>query len=212
MLVNESVSSCPCIFSVCLWVSRNTVISRVILLLFPGKAVNVLLASQTSIHRTSPYLCRQVFSLFEKEVLPVLSSLPRGVIQNDCNDHNVIVSESGSQVHAIIDFGDMVHSCRVFDLAICLAYALLDTDASVVESSRKLCLGYCDTIPINGTERAILYTSVMARLCQSVVMSSYSYSKDPGNEYLLVTAEPGWRLLSTMLAMSDEDKKAINGQ
>eukprot|EP00049_Salpingoeca_infusionum_P002996 m.62137 g.62137 ORF g.62137 m.62137 type:complete len:118 (-) comp11894_c0_seq2:350-703(-) len=90
--------------------------------------------------------------------------------------------------------------------------ALLDTDASVVESSRKLCLGYCDTIPINGTERAILYTSVMARLCQSVVMSSYSYSKDPGNEYLLVTAEPGWRLLSTMLAMSDEDKKAINGQ
>lgn len=53
---------------------------------------------------------------------PVSASLPQQVIQNDANDHNIVVDATGDKVAGIIDFGDMVRTSRVNELAICIAY------------------------------------------------------------------------------------------
>jgi hypothetical protein len=41
-------------------------------------------------------------------------------------------------------------------------------------------------------------------------MSSYSFSKDPSNTYLLVTAKPGWVALEHLMAMTAEEIAAFN--
>lgn len=63
----------------------------------------------------------------------------------------------------------------------------------------------------------IFQTMVASRLCQSLVMGAYTYSLDPGNEYLLTTAKTGWGLLERVWTeKSDEEiiscwNEAING-
>ena len=39
-------------------------------------------------------------------------------------------------------------------------------------------------------------TTDNSRYAQSLVMGAYSYSQDPGNEYLLITSKTGWDTLS----------------
>jgi Ser/Thr protein kinase RdoA (MazF antagonist) len=53
-----------------------------------------------------------------------LADLPQQTTQNDANDHNIVVDASGNAVAGIIDFGDMVHTARVNELAICIAYGV----------------------------------------------------------------------------------------
>src|SRR5437667_9151469 len=55
------------------------------------------------------------------------SSLRFSVIHNDANDYNILVSQRSEQrVNAILDYGDVVHTATVCDLAIALAYVMLD--------------------------------------------------------------------------------------
>ena len=63
---------------------------------------------------------------------PRLPDLRRSAVHNDANDHNVIVAGEGDvwsrhqRIAGIIDFGDIVHSFVAADLAIAIAYAVLD--------------------------------------------------------------------------------------
>ena len=72
---------------------------------------------------------RSIPDPFRSDIEPLLPGLPQGVIHNDGNDYNVLVEPSGdwgNQVSGVIDFGDMVHSCRINELAVACAYAMLD--------------------------------------------------------------------------------------
>src|SRR5947207_4093257 len=53
-----------------------------------------------------------------------LARLRRAVVHNDPNDYNLLVS--GRSVCGILDFGDAVYSYAIADLAIAIAYAVLD--------------------------------------------------------------------------------------
>jgi len=88
-------------------------------------------------------LVEAAFTAFEAQVLPLASQLPLAVIQGDFNDANIIVgekkkrstsmagtTEAGSRsqkvgVVGVIDFGDMVKSWRVNEVAIAVAYAMV---------------------------------------------------------------------------------------
>jgi len=54
-------------------------------------------------------------------------------------------------------------------------------------------------------ERRLVRTCVAARYAQSLVMGAYSYSQDPGNEYLLITAKTGWKTLSDFWSVEEAD-------
>ena len=51
---------------------------------------------------------------------------------------------------------------------------------------------------------AVLPCLVAARLVQSVTMSAFSHSKDPTNDYLLITAKTGWDALRLVTGMEEE--------
>src|SRR5262249_31314148 len=75
---------------------------------------------------------RHLTERFERDVTPLLPALRRSLIHNDANDHNVLVEDGTDRarrhrrVVGIIDFGDMVYSCTVGNLAVAAAYVLLD--------------------------------------------------------------------------------------
>jgi Ser/Thr protein kinase RdoA (MazF antagonist) len=68
------------------------------------------------------------YQLFENNVVPQLSKLRQSVNYNDANDYNVLVSSDVSDPHVtgVIDFGDVVYTHTINELAIAIAYAIMD--------------------------------------------------------------------------------------
>ena len=68
-----------------------------------------------------------VLDEFCVRVKPRLAELRHGLLQADFNDANIVLAPDNQSVGGVIDFGDCVHSARVFDVAICMAYAMLSS-------------------------------------------------------------------------------------
>lgn len=87
---------------------------------------------------------------------------------------------------------------------------MLDKE-DLLATAKHIIKGYVAHRPLEDREQRLLHTLTMSRLAQSVIMSAYSFSKDPTNEYLLVTAKPGWRALEQLLAMDEPTIAKFNG-
>ncbi len=136
------------------------------------------------------------FDNFCNNVLPAMSACPQQVIHNDSNDYNLLTTTANrhTRCSGLIDFGDMVYSYRVCDLAIAMAYALFGQH-DVVTAARAIVAGYERCLALQSAEKDILYYLITARLVQSLLLSTQSYRANPDNDYLLVSARPAWELL-----------------
>ena len=97
-------------------------------------------------------------------------------------------------VAGIIDFGDMVHTYAVCELANALAYLVIDAGdpARIVE----IVAGAYDRVnPLSNAEADALYDFLALRLCLSVTMAARQRGQDPGNAYLGVTENAAWAYL-----------------
>lgn len=132
---------------------------------------------------------------FEQNVVPLLDKLRRSVIQNDANDYNIIVGggddlySRNQQVIGVIDFGDMVHSYTVANLAIAAAYAILDKPDPLAAAAR-IVAGYHAEYPLTEVELMALFGLVQMRLCVSVCMSAYQQQQRPDDPYLAISQQP----------------------
>ena len=59
------------------------------------------------------------------------------MIHGDANDYNILVDAAGARVTSILDFGDMVHTATVCDLAIALAYVMLDKQDPIAAAAPR---------------------------------------------------------------------------
>jgi 4-aminobutyrate aminotransferase-like enzyme/Ser/Thr protein kinase RdoA (MazF antagonist) len=137
---------------------------------------------------------------FEAQVLPALPNLRTSIIHNDANDYNVLVSEAGSearQVVSIIDFGDMVQTATICELAIAAGYAMLGK-ADPLAAAARVVSGYHEVFPLTEAELEVLYPLICIRLCVSVVNSAYQRQIEPDNEYLTISEQPAWALLEQL--------------
>ena len=127
----------------------------------------------------------------------ILPGLRHGVIHNDANDHNILVSDDGSSVSGVLDLGDAVWSVLVNELAVAAAYAALDTTdpLAVIESVRA---GFEETHPLFEGERAVVLDLVALRLATSVALSAHQSRLDPDDLYLTVSEAPAWALLGAL--------------
>ena len=122
--------------------------------------------------------------------------LPMQVIHNDLNDYNVLIGEDG-RISGIIDFGDMVHSYRICDLANALAYLILGREdwAKLIISVLR---GFLTQQPLSEKEIELLPDFLQFRLCLSVCMAAKGRKADPNNEYLSISEEPAWAALERL--------------
>jgi 4-aminobutyrate aminotransferase-like enzyme/Ser/Thr protein kinase RdoA (MazF antagonist) len=128
-------------------------------------------------------------------------ALRHGIIHGDANDYNILVDESGSRVRTILDFGDMVYSATVCDLAIALAYVMLGKQDPVAAAAQVIA-AYYESRPLTESEIDALYTLAATRLCMSVCYSAFQAREAPENhEYLNITNGPAWTLLQQLAGM-----------
>jgi 4-aminobutyrate aminotransferase-like enzyme/Ser/Thr protein kinase RdoA (MazF antagonist) len=145
-------------------------------------------------------IATRVLDAFDTRVQPQLALLRAGVIYNDGNDHNVLVDGPGpldQRVVGLIDFGDLVHSNLVADLAIAAAYALLDKP-DPVEAVAHVAAGFHSVLPLEEEEIEVLDTLVRTRLAVSVVNAAWQRRSSPGNEYLTISEQPAWDALERL--------------
>uniref|UniRef100_UPI00257F9671 aminotransferase class III-fold pyridoxal phosphate-dependent enzyme n=1 Tax=Candidatus Borrarchaeum sp. TaxID=2846742 RepID=UPI00257F9671 len=137
---------------------------------------------------------------YKINVLPNLSNLRTSVIHNDFNDYNVIVNRGKSPNQyqfGIIDFGDMVYSHTIFELAVATTYAILGKKNPIKEAAHVI-NGYHSVYPLNELELELLFNLICTRLCMSVSIAAYQQKIEPENEYLKVSEKPAWETLKLL--------------
>lgn len=130
-----------------------------------------------------------------------------GVIHGDLRHHNIIVKpdESGNnEVSGILDFSLLMNGCFVYELAISIAYFMLE-NPSPLDAGGALVAGWESIMHLNQEEKDSLFLLVLGRLCQSLVLGRYNAQKYPDNKYLLKTTKGGTELLTKLLEMGKED-------
>jgi 4-aminobutyrate aminotransferase-like enzyme/Ser/Thr protein kinase RdoA (MazF antagonist) len=148
-------------------------------------------------------LVEGVLEQWTSVVAPLLPSLRCGVIYNDANDHNVLVSEpptAPQRVTGFIDLGDVVESCVVCDPAIAVAYAMLGKPNPLTAAAHVVA-GYHEAYPLTEDEIEALFPLACARLATSVSLAASRQRDEPDNEYLFVSEAPAWETLERLAAV-----------
>jgi 4-aminobutyrate aminotransferase-like enzyme/Ser/Thr protein kinase RdoA (MazF antagonist) len=134
-------------------------------------------------------LIQQLRTEFERHVTPLLPVLRRGLTHNDANNFNLLVGggddlySRDQNIVGLIDFGDMVYSYAISDLAVAIAYAILDKPDPLAVAA-QIVKGYHAACPIKDDELAALFGLVTMRLCMSACIAAHQQSRRPDNEYL----------------------------
>ncbi|MEM7532161.1 MAG: aminotransferase class III-fold pyridoxal phosphate-dependent enzyme [Chloroflexota bacterium] len=148
-------------------------------------------------------LVQKFLTRYQLQSADKVQELRQAVIQSDANDYNVLVemNERGDQhVSGIIDFGDMVHTSVVCEVAIAVAYVMLNK-VDPLTAAANVVRGYHSVYPLTEDELAVLFDLICMRLCTSVVMAAQQIKSNPDNDYLLISNQPAWRALEQLDAI-----------
>ncbi|MFW9863104.1 MAG: phosphotransferase, partial [Candidatus Thorarchaeota archaeon] len=142
-----------------------------------------------------------VMSIYDKHVVPRMPDLRASVVHNDANDHNVLVSNPYPLEEArfgILDFGDMVLTHTVNELAVAIAYAILGK-ADPIGAASHVVKGYHSKYPLTEIEIELLFPLILARLATSIAIAGYQSQLEPDNKYLLISQKEVWDLLRRLM-------------
>jgi 4-aminobutyrate aminotransferase-like enzyme/Ser/Thr protein kinase RdoA (MazF antagonist) len=145
----------------------------------------------------------KLVSRFEEHTTPFLSDLPCSIVHNDTNDYNILAGggtdpysrnpatdRRGFQsIVGLIDFGDMVYSYTISDLAVAIAYVMLDKP-DPLRAAAQVVKGYHAAHPLIENELCMLFGLALMRLCMSVCIAADQQASQPGNDYLGISQDP----------------------
>ena len=139
-----------------------------------------------------------LFARYAAQVQPRLSGLRASVLHQDANDYNVIVEPiQPDSIAGLIDFGDMCHGRTVNELAITLAYALMDVP-DLYAAMTAVISGFAEAFPLQEAEADLVYDLMRMRLVGSVCISSRQSRLHPENGYLTISQAPAFALLERL--------------
>lgn len=104
-------------------------------------------------------LVQQVLNEFHEKVLAYSNEFAKGFIHGDCNEHNIVVAKVSPEsdefrVNGIIDFGDTCYTLYVYELAITIAYMILQS--CELETAGYVIAGYQQLRIIPDNEKEVL--------------------------------------------------------
>ena len=156
-------------------------------------------------------LVGRILDGFEAYAQPALENLPRQLVHNDLNPHNIVVDpETCDRVAGIIDFGDLAFTARVNDLAIAAAYQVGDSDDPLAPAC-DLIAAYHSAAPLEAAEAEVLFDLMATRMVMTIVISSWRALRHPENrEYILRNHAGAAARLRRVAGLSrDEARKQI---
>ncbi len=126
--------------------------------------------------------------------------MPLSVIHNDANDENVLCSqgEAGEwRMTGLLDYGDMLKTHTVNELAIACAYAILGTDDPLAVAA-AITGGYHQARPLSEIELQVLFPLICLRLCVSVTLACRAAAEDPHNRHRLTSRQAAGEMLTRL--------------
>jgi hydroxylysine kinase len=132
---------------------------------------------------------------FITEVIPRLGPLRTQAVHNDLSTDNLLVSSDASRVTGILDFGDLVHTQLVNDVAIAASYQLSEKPDPTNEAI-EVVAGYHATNRLSQEEISLLPQLIAGRvLIWNIIPKWRSAKASENNAYVLRNADRAWSLL-----------------
>lgn len=137
---------------------------------------------------------------FRDSIAPSLAPLPTQVVHADFNPHNLLTDpENPTRITGILDFGDMVRTPRICDLAVAASY--LVNPQEPLSLLVPLVTAYHARLPLLREEIALLPDLITARMLITLTISNWRAARYPENaDYIrrnAHTARTGLKALRT---------------
>lgn len=150
-------------------------------------------------------LCAETLARFEANVLPRLAALRWQVIHNDLNPGNVLVEPTSGRLSGVIDFGDIVYSPLVVDVAVACAYLLKQGEDPLVDVCAFI-ESYSDVRPLTEEETGVLFDLIQTRLAMTIMIARWRAARYPENRDYILCSEPDARKMLAVLGQADADE------
>jgi hypothetical protein len=150
--------------------------------------------------------CEKHLDVFEEEIDPLLPGLRVQVIHNDFNPHNVLVNSSHpDEITGILDFGDMVRTPLILDVAIAASY-LTSVEGEALDNVSGFLAAYHEVSPLERQEIDMLFDLVVTRLVTTVAITNWRAARYPENSaYILRNNKPARDGLARFATLSREE-------
>jgi 4-aminobutyrate aminotransferase-like enzyme/Ser/Thr protein kinase RdoA (MazF antagonist) len=153
-------------------------------------------------------LVDDVLARLQGPTAALLPRLPRAVVHGDANDHNVLVddgtpTEPGRRfrrVSGLLDFGDLVHTVVIAEVAVAAAYVVMGAGDPVAAAAHVVA-GFHAERPLSDDELAVCWDLVRARLALSVCNAAVQHAERPDDPYLVVSEAAAWDALARTAAV-----------
>ncbi len=129
---------------------------------------------------------------FKSHIAPALTQLPHQIVHADFNPHNLLADPvQPDTLTGILDFGDMVRSHRVCDLATACSYQIDPTDP--LHLLTPLLFAYHAHQPLTEAETALLPSLITARMLTTLTISAWRAARYPENAAYILRNAPSAR-------------------
>lgn len=138
-------------------------------------------------------LVEAVHRRFIDRVLPKLPNLRRQVVHNDLNQNNILLNSAEGTVSGIIDFGDMVDTITIAELAIAAAHQLYG-QTDILAAVADVLTGYSAHDSVTQEEFDILLPLIEARLASREIIVAWRKHANPSatTSYRDDVSKLGW--------------------
>ena len=133
---------------------------------------------------------------FERVVLPEIPKLRSQIIHNDFVPNNLVVAEEDpGEIVGILDFGDMIYTPLIMDLATLIA-DLFRGPEDPQEIAVETIAAYHEILPLEPLELTLLYDLIATRMTMLNVIGSWRVNLYPDNqEYIAGYVDSVWENL-----------------
>ena len=117
---------------------------------------------------------------FDADIAPRLRDLPWQVVHADLNPHNVLMApDDPARVAGVLDFGDMVETPHLCDLAVAASYHC--APEAPIQTLAEVIAGWNTALPLTPDEQALILDLAAIRMVTTITLASWRAARYPDN-------------------------------
>jgi len=136
-----------------------------------------------------------------RELSGLIDHLPQQAVHGDLTDVNVLARPDAAgrpQPVAVIDFGDLVRSWRVAEVAVAIEGVLSHDLSRPLHQACAVLRGFHRVLPLDEAEIEACWLVIVLRAAVDVVSADHQLLTEPDNLYVTRARERDWRVLETV--------------